>query len=261
MKRQGFLRLLLACIAVTAAQAQVPVNASKPSAASEVDLRPGFEQWKLPPKKQGARNTCSVMTTVGAMEYALAKKLNRGIPLSAEYLNWACNKIINNSTEDRGQFFHDLVKGYELYGVCTEAEMPYATNFMPGYQPSARATNDAGVIHSYGLRPHWLKPYDGKTGVSDDHLEQIRATLRKGWPVCAGSFHSVLFVGYKDAASLEGGGGFYVRDSGEGKQGIMSYKEARERLCDLLWFDTEEPKTNRSPDIRGGLRAITKGTE
>ena len=177
------------------------------------------------------------MTTAGAMEYTLSRKFNQGMPLSAEYLNWACNQVIHNTSQDRGQFFNDLLRGYERFGVCADAEMPYAKRFLPNYQPSAQATNHASVIRSYGLRSHWIKPNDGKKRVSDEHLDEIKATLRKGWPVCAGSFHSVLFVGYREDSSLEGGGGFYFRDSASGREDVMSYKEAKGRLCDVFWFD------------------------
>lgn len=230
---------------VTGESAGLQAQPAKPAqpAPSVVDLRPNFVRWNLPLRKQGGRNTCSVLTTVGAMDYALAKRLDRGVALSAEYLNWACNQVINNQSADRGQFFHDLLNGYERYGICADADMPYARKFTPRYQPTAQATNRAAANRAYGLRANWIKRNDGKVGVSDKEIEEAKATLRKGWPVCAGSFHSVLFVGYKDAPSLEGGGGFFFRDSGDGKQEIMTYKEAKGRLCDLLWFDIQSPKS------------------
>ncbi len=42
------------------------------------DLRPNFERWQLALRKQGARNTCSVFATVGAMEYAVARNSGGG---------------------------------------------------------------------------------------------------------------------------------------------------------------------------------------
>jgi hypothetical protein len=132
-----------------------------------------------------------------------------------------------------------VLKGYKRYGICTEADMPYARTFMPQNWPSPQATNRASIIRSYGLRAHWVKTNDGKVGVSEKEIEQIKATLQLGWPVCAGSYHSVLFVGYKDDPSLDNGGGFFFRDSGGGKKEIMTYSEAKARLCDLLWFEAE----------------------
>ena len=75
--------------------------AGEAGVASQVDLRTNFVKWRLPLKKQGARNTCSVFTTVAGMEYALSKKFDSGIRLSEEYLNWACNQVIHNTTNDQ----------------------------------------------------------------------------------------------------------------------------------------------------------------
>jgi C1A family cysteine protease len=211
-----------------------------------VDLRPNFTKWKLELEKQGARNTCSVFTTVAAMEYALSKKFDRGFPLSEEYLNWACNKVINNTDQDRGQFFAHLLQGYEQYGICREEEMPYARKFYPQYEPSVRAINSAKIIQSYGLKGRWIKPNDGKVGITDEHIAQIKATLRNGWPVCGGSAHSVLLVGYEDDASRQGSGRFFIRDPGAGNQQAMTYAEAKARLCDLLWFEATTSRGDSS---------------
>jgi hypothetical protein len=207
------------------------------TASAAVDLRPNFKRWQLPLKKQEARNTCSVCTMTAAFEYALSKKLDRGIPLSAEYLNWACNQVIGNKTEDRGQFFSDLGKGFEHFGICVEAAMPYAPRFDPGYSPSQQAFGSAREVMRQGLRIHWTKPNDGKIGITPAHLEQIKATLRAGWPVCAGSAHSVLVVGYRDDPVQPGGGVFFTRDSGTGKEAMLNYADAKAKLCDLLWID------------------------
>lgn len=212
--------------------------AADPKPAAQVDLRPNFARWGLPIKKQGARNTCSVFTTTGAMEYALSKKFNRGLRLSEEYLNWSCNQVIKNTTQDRGQFFGDLLKGYELHGICPEGAMPYARAFSSSYQPNERATSDAKLLKNHGLRANWIKPNDGKVGITDAHIEQMKATLRTGWPVCGGSAHSVLVVGFKDDPALAGGGHFLLRDSGGGNEQTMTYRAAKARLCDLLWYDT-----------------------
>ena len=64
----------------------------------KVDLRPQFAKWKLPPRAQGARNTCSVFVTVGAFEFALSKQHDRAMPLSVEYSNWACNQVLHNTS-------------------------------------------------------------------------------------------------------------------------------------------------------------------
>lgn len=80
----------------------------------KVDLRPQFDKWKLPPRAQDARNTCSVFVTVGAFEFASSKRHDRAMPFSVEYSNWASNRVIRNSTVDRGQLFHDRLKGWTV---------------------------------------------------------------------------------------------------------------------------------------------------
>lgn len=217
---------LLHCSATAAARA-----------AACADLRPEFRRLGLATKAQGRRNTCSVCTMTAAMEFALSKKLNRGASLSAEYLNWACNQVIGNRTEDRGQFFRDLEQGFNRWGTCAESLMPYAPAFAPDYSPSRQALQSAQWVRAEGLQFRWIKPNDGKVGVTHAHLEQTKQALRAGWPVCAGASHSVLVVGFLDDPSLPGGGRFYTRDSGSGSEGSLTYADALARLCDILWVE------------------------
>jgi hypothetical protein len=205
---------------------------------ARVDLNPRFGQWHLAVKKQGPRPTCSVFTTVAAMEYAVSIKSRVGVRLSEEYLNWAANQITRR-TNDGGQFFSNLVKGYNAYGIATEVTMPYRAQYSPSYAPSAAAESSAGTVKSYRLRAHWIKENDGQVGVADIHLLEAKRALAAGWPVCAGSYHSVLFAGYRDGPGLPGGGEFLVRDPGGGNEQTMSYEAAKKRLCDLVWFDCE----------------------
>ena len=86
-------------------------------AGEDADLPPLqtlFDKWKLPPRAQDARNTCSVFVTVGAFEFASSKRHDRAMPFSVEYSNWASNRVIRNSTVDRGQLFHDRLKGWTV---------------------------------------------------------------------------------------------------------------------------------------------------
>lgn len=101
--------------------------------------------------------------------------------------------------------------------------------------------SDAKLLKQHGLRANWIKPNDGKVGITDSHIEQMKETLRKGWPVCAGSAHSVLVVGYQDNSGVAGGGLLLLRDSGGGNEQTMTYQAAKGRLCDLLWYDTMPP--------------------
>jgi hypothetical protein len=214
----------------------LPAPGGTAALPSAVDLKANFERWQLLQRKQGARNTCSVFATAGAMEFAVARKLNRGIPLSVEFLNWAGDQVINRAQD--GHFFSSVIQGYEKYGICPEGDMPYADKFRAEYQPSEQARAAALALHEVDLQFHWLRPNDGTQGLTDGHIRGIKEVLAKGWPVAAGSYHSILFIGYRDDAALEGGGEFFVRDSGGGNERTLSYTAAKVRMCDLFWVET-----------------------
>lgn len=208
---------------------------------AQVDLRPQFEAWKMPPRRQGRRNTCSVFVTAGAFEFALSKRRSEGVPLSVEYLNWACNQGIGNTEADRGQFFHDLLKGYEQHGLCRDELMPYERRFH-NTQPTDAAKGDAKAIRESGFQIHWIRQWSNKSGLTDEQFAAIRTTLAAGWPVCAGSNHSRLFVGYIDDPEVAGGGKFLTRDSGLGRYGEVTYEWAKEHVYDLFWVELPEEK-------------------
>ena len=207
---------------------KVPGNAS-------ADLRRNFERWQLPLRKQGARNTCSVFATVGAMEYAVARRLDRGVPLSVEFLNWAGDDVIGRPQD--GHFFSSVIRGYEKHGICAENEMPYARKFSADYQPAEKARTAAREMRALDLKFHWLRPNDGTKGITDEHIAKTKEVLAGGSPVAAGSYHSILFVGYMDDPALPGGGLFLVRDSGGGNEQTLMYAAAKERMCDLFWVE------------------------
>ena len=202
----------------------------------QVDLRPQFAKWKRPPRAQGARNTCSVFVTVGAFEFALSQRHDRAMPLSVEYSNWACNRVIRNSTVDRGQFFHDLLKGYEKHGLCGNELMTYEEKF-PNTSPTEAAKRDAEANRELGFKVHWIRRWSKESGLTDKQFAEIRQTLADGWPVCAGSDHSRLLVGYVVDAKQAGGGKFITRDSGLGDYGEVTYDWTRKHVYDLCWIE------------------------
>jgi hypothetical protein len=212
----------------------------------KIDLRPVFSQWKLPPRPQGSRNTCSVFVTVGAFEYAISKRHDRGVPLSVEYSNWACNQIIHNTTEDRGQFFHHLLRGYEKHGLCHEELMPYEEKFQ-NTSPSDAARRDADTTQKLGFQVHWIRKWSKESGLSDKQFAEIRQTLANGWPVCAGSDHSRLLVGYINDAKQPGGGKFITRDSGLGAYGEVTYEWTRRNLYHLFWVELPDKSVTEKP--------------
>lgn len=209
---------------------------------ASADLRPNFERWKLPLKKQGARPTCSVFATVAAMEYASSRQADRGVELSQEFANWAGNRAINHDQD--GHFFSEIIKGYEELGICRIEDMPYATNFDAARQPSEQARNHANEMKSLGLKFHWLRPNDGTSGIDDTTVTQMKSVLARGWPVAMGSYHSILIVGFSDDAKLDGGGEFLLRDSGGGNEQTISYAAAKKRICDAFWVEAPLRSTN-----------------
>ena len=228
---------------------------------STIDLRPGFQEYGLTPRRQGGRPTCSVFTVAGALEFAVAKRQGKGTRLSPEFLNWASNKTCGD--QEDGGFFSDLWKGFAAYGICTEESMAYQPKFDPAEWPAAGALAEAKTRLNLGLQLHWIKEWNVNTGLTDEHVAGIKRTLSQGWPVCSGSRwpkqvkwqndvlqmcpsnqvfdgHSLLLVGYRDDAGLPGGGAFIFRNSGQnGRDGFMPYEYARAYMNDAAWVDFE----------------------
>lgn len=225
--------------APTARSDESTSNRSKTTLAlpKSVDLRPEFNRWKLAPRSQGSRNTCSVFVTTGALEFAASKHSRRSMPLSVEYLNWSCNQVIKNTTADRGQFFHDLLKGFEQHGICMETDMPYHERFDPHLEPSSQAKKRAEVIKALPFEVHWINPWKREPGLTEEHLIQIKTVLAKGYPVAAGSSHSRLLIGYVDDPERPGRGLFLAKDSGAGTYNTVTYEFAKEKVGDLFWVE------------------------
>jgi hypothetical protein len=89
----------------------------------------------------------------------------------------------------------------------------------------------------HALTFHWIRPNDGTCGLTDEHFAQVKRVIANGLPVAAGSYHSILLVGYVDDPSLAGGGHFFVRDSGGGNGQTLTYAAAKARMCDLFWVE------------------------
>jgi len=234
---------------------------STPSASlpASVDLRPVFERWGLCARRQGGRPTCSSFTVAVALEFAVARRQGHAARLSVEFLNWAASKA-RRRVEDGG-FFSDLWAGFAAHGLCAEEDMPYREAFDPALAPDAGALSNAQTRLMLGLRLSWIKPWDVNTGLTDEHLRQVRQTLGQGWPVCAGlrwpkqaqwhddvlqmcpadavyDGHSVLLVGYRDDAGQPGGGVLIFRNTAkDGRDGMMPYAYAQAYMNDAAWVD------------------------
>ncbi len=250
----------LGLTAMSAAGSSAPAT-SKESAAkpTSVDLRRQFEAWGLDRRRQGPRGTCSVFTVTGALEYAFARKAKRGTRLSVEFLNWAGHQAANRTVD--GGFFSELWDGYEKFGICPEADLPYREKFDVDLQPASVALDAAKKTASQKLKLHWIKEWNPETGLNDEHVAKIKAALGRGLPVCGGfrwpkqeawddgvlkmcppegvfDGHSVLLVGYREDEKLGGGGAFLIRNSGgEGKDGWMPYEYVRAYMNDAAWIE------------------------
>jgi hypothetical protein len=223
-----------------------PVKAAQAAEtkARRVDLRPGFNRYRLTIKVQGARDTCHVFTVVAALEYAVARKYNYGVGLSEEYLNWAANQASKQAVD--GATFMELAQGLKRWGVCEEEFMPYGPAFNPAQRPSSEALDSAREIHNLNFRWHWIKApvspdtksdADNSNQLRDSHIESIKDVLRKGWPVCAGREHNVLIVGFHDDAQQPGGGNFIIRNSNSRNYRTMTYADTKANSNVALWID------------------------
>ena len=237
---------------------RLPTN--KLPAAAETDLRPKFQKHGLTPRNQGGRGTCSVFAVTAAMEFALAVKEKTPVRLSVEYLNWASNQAVGKSVD--GGFFSDLWKGYRAWGICREAELPYAAAFNADLQPEASLIESAKKQASDVLEMHWIKRWNVKTGLTQPELDGIKAALRKGWPVCGGfrwpkrqqwkqgvlqmcppeavfDGHSVLIVASKADSSQPGGGTFTFYNSNRPDMECrMTWEYATAYMNDALWIES-----------------------
>ncbi len=237
-----------------------PANHPSPAAAHDIDLRPLLNRLGLTPREQGARGTCSVFAVTQAIEYAAATRSHKGERLSVEFLNWASNKATASAAD--GGFFSEIWAGFEKYGICTEKDAPYRAAFDPAFTPAEIAQQSARSLRDSGLLLHWIKPWDVTTGLTPSHIEAIKATLRRNWPVCAGmrwpikdafsddllntpspqyvrDGHSVLIVAYHDDPSLPGGGAFTFRNTNNaGSDGRMTYDYASRYVNDAAWIES-----------------------
>lgn len=228
---------------------------SEPPAAplpAGVDLRPRLLELGLTPRPQGARGTCSIFTTCEAIEFALAthrgEKANESsvqgagaLRLSPEYLNWAAGQAAGQPSD--GNFFHNALAGFEQYGVCSEADMPYEAAFDANRSPSAEAAAEAARIRveSRGaLIVHWIVPWvPDRFGMSAEQFAEIKRVLALGYPVAAGSGHSRLLVGYRDDPNLPGGGAFLTEDSALNRFDEVTYEFVAKQVADVFWVEAK----------------------
>jgi hypothetical protein len=188
-------------------------------------------------KSQRLRDTCAVFTVTSALEYALSKNFDEGVRLSEEYLNWAANETTNQYQD--GATFAELQKGFAKWGIAEEAAMPYARSFNAAAVPSHAALEGARQI--WEMKPKWNWIERGSDGLNDAHLEKIKATLRRGFPVCAGGEHCMLLVGYSEDWQ-NGTGYFTARNFATRRYERITYDQTQARFESLLWIELPQAK-------------------
>ncbi len=238
---------------------RLPDNVAPPPA--EKDLGPALKKVGITPRQQGRRGTCSVFTLTSAIEFALAPPDKPSGRLSVEYLNWAANQAVGRSVD--GGFFSDIWKGYRTWGICREEDMPYTNTFDANRKPEEAIITTAKQQSGDRLRINWIKPWNVRTGLTEEQLTAIKQTLAKGWPVCAGlrwpkreewqdgllqmrppegvfDGHSILLTGYRTDAARPGGGVFtFYNTNHPDMECRMTWEYALAYMNDAAWIAPE----------------------
>jgi Papain family cysteine protease len=260
----AFAFLALGMAAAGAVFAGPPDGAEPPAAEGRrilppaVDLKPVFESFHLSVRRQGPRGTCSVFAVTHALEYALAVKSGKGVPMSVEFLNWVSHKEAGRTVD--GGFFHELWNGYLSHGICAEADLPYQQSFDPAIAIPTAAADAAKQNFTPRLKLQWIKEWDPHTGLTNTQLAAIKASIARRWPVLGGfrwpkipvwkegvlqmcpaeevfDGHSILISGYRDDPALPGGGVFLIRNSGgDGPDGQMPYAYVEAYMNDAAFI-------------------------
>ena len=205
----------------------------------DVDLRPEFLKYGLTPRLQGSRGTCSVFTTVGTLEFGLARKLGESQVFSVEFSNWASNQVAGDKLD--GSFFVDCLDGFRKYGLCREQLMPYEPKYDPNDGPSPIAREEGDALRRQAidsLRVHWIRPpSNGEPGLTARQFVEVKTVLARGYPVAFGSGHSILLVGYRDNPDAASGGEFLVKDSCRHDFVTSSFEHVKTAPYDVFWVD------------------------
>jgi hypothetical protein len=203
------------------------------SFATPVDLPPQVAPLGNlpPPAHQGRRNSC-VAFTLAAIYQVLGGETT---DLSEQFLYWACK----DRDRIRGDVGTHPAVGFQVLqelGVCTEVTWPYrpepVDNERPGHEPPPAVAFDEAK----------LRRISGFTQLARRNVNQIKAALAEGKPVLiglpiwehwtdawqarklgrvrqplpgerAGGGHAMCVLGYRDDASVPGGGYLIVRNS------------------------------------------------
>lgn len=210
----------------------------------ERDLRQEIARRGIAIRNQGLRGTCSVFTMNFLLEYAYTEMCgNHMNDLSEEYLNHVTN-LATNRTDD-GDFFHNILSGYNSYGIVREASLPYKSTYMfNGYNLPQSVINEGKsmLASKLSLKSTFLKPFGSTQGLTTNEFNAIISSLNNGVPVGLGRGHSMPIVGYKWDSTYDGGGYFIFRNSygvGTGTNGyqLESFASVKSTANDAIVFE------------------------
>ncbi|MBI2603751.1 MAG: hypothetical protein HYW48_11930 [Deltaproteobacteria bacterium] len=210
----------------------------------ERDFRQEIARRGIAIRNQGARGTCSVFTMNFLLEYAYTEMCGTHMnDLSEEYLNHVTN-LASNRTDD-GDFFHNILAGYNSYGIVREASLPYKSTYMfNGYNLPQTTINEGKsmLASNLKLKSSFLKPIGSTQGLSTAEFNAIIRSLDSGVPVGLGRGHSMPIVGYKWDSNYDGGGYFIFRNSygvGTGTNGyqLESFGSVKSTANDAIVFE------------------------
>ena len=184
-----------------------------------IDLRGEIMRRGIKMRNQAQRPTCSVQVMAFLLEYIYAGMLGKAYShLSVEYLNHFAN--IADGTDHDGHCFHSMESAYNEYGVVKEALWPYNKDWVYSLASGEKFVTEAmiaegRILIADGLKVQgrFIKPLDGKPGLSDGQFREMLQALDTGIPLGVGRDHSMTAVGYQYDDAQPGGGYIIFRNS------------------------------------------------
>ncbi len=194
---------------------------------SEVDLRQAYFKYRLYPKKQGMRPSCSVFAIVGALELQHAQNTGNAEKLSEDYLIWATRKNLGipqsaaknydpKRDGDLGFSLIDVSQALQNYGILTQSEMPNTFG-----KAMAKISEPSDALIQQAKTRGKIQPIYINGRNNEVRIANIIHTLNAGIPVVIGlhwpnnktlrnaprlskqkpipgNAHAVTLVGYRD---------------------------------------------------------------
>ena len=203
----------------------------KAPARRRVDLRGEIARRGIAVRDQRPRPTCSVQVMVFLLEYQYARLLGTDFShLSVEFSNHMAN--VADGTRTDGHCFHNCQHGYDRFGILRERRWPYQAQWPYDFDAAQRLVTDemlceAAQMLSGGLwlSGRFVKPLDGKPGLSGEQFQALLGLLDQGIPVGVGRDHSLAAVGYRMEDSAPGGGYVLFRNSYGTTMDFLGYQE------------------------------------